>query len=132
MAKERNEYESIRRLIDNLIGKKVLKVNAGGTTGSVFSLDIGDELISREKNGHAFLQGEFFIMVNCAWRLDDLDNNRPLTGWREDSDVDGIMTLRLKTLLNDEIEGIELTPFYDLQIIFKSKKRLFVFCDLTP
>lgn len=132
MVRERNEYESVRLLIDKFIGKKVLKVNAGGSTGSVFSLDIGDELISKEKNGHTFLQGEFFLMVNCAWRLDDLDSNRPVTGWHENSDVGGVMTLRLKSLFNDEIEKIVLSSFYDLEIIFKSRKRLFVFCDLTP
>jgi hypothetical protein len=126
------DHESVKSLLSNLIGKKVLKVNAGGSTGSVFSLDIGDRLISEEKNGYTFWEGEFFVMVNCSWRLDNLRNNKPVTGWQENSDPHGAMTVRLKTLLNDYIESISINSFFDLEVTFKSKMRLLVFCDLTP
>ncbi|HYC84149.1 MAG TPA: hypothetical protein VEB86_02960 [Chryseosolibacter sp.] len=71
-------------------------------------------------------------MVKCSWRLDDIKHVRPVTGWQEDSDEQGVMTLRLKSLINDIVNKVEISPFNDLEIFFESGKRLFVFCDMTP
>lgn len=109
----------------------MLKVNAGDV-GSIFSLDIGNELIKKEKAGKVFLQGEFVIMVYCSWRLFDKLTQKPITGWQENSHVNGSMTVGLKSLFDDIVEEVLLTSFHDVTIIFKSGKVLSVFCDLTP
>ena len=121
----------IHKILNGMVNKRVLKVNAGGFTGSVFSLDIGSELMRKDKGGQTFFEGEWVIMVYCAWRLVDTITQKPITGWHEDSDLNGSMTLGLKSLLDDVIEEVLLTSFRDIVIIFKSKKVLSVFCDLT-
>ncbi|WP_157494144.1 hypothetical protein [Fulvivirga imtechensis] len=112
--------------------KRVLKVNAGGSTGSIFSLDIGDELIKEERGGQTFYQGECLLMIYCSWRLFDIHGKKPVTGCHENSDLNGSMTLGLKSLLDDTVEKVLLTSFYDISVVFKSGKILSVFCDLTP
>lgn len=121
----------LHKILQGAINKKVLKVNAGGT-GSIFSLDIGGELIKKEKGGQIFMEGEFVMMVYCSWRLVDKGTQKPITGWHESSEMDGSMTLGLKSLLGDIVEEILLTSFHDVVIVFKSGKVLSVFCDLTP
>lgn len=78
------------------------------------------------------LTSEYILMVKCSWRLDNVKKVLPITGWQEDSDIYGVMTLRLKTLVDDIIVKTELFPFFDLEISFKSGRRIFVFCDVTP
>jgi hypothetical protein len=121
----------LHRILQGAINKKVLKVNAGGT-GSIFSLDIGNKLVKKERGGQVFLEGEFVIMVYCSWRLFDKRTQKPITGWHENSDEGGSMTVGLKSLFDDIVEEVLLTSFHDMVIIFKSWKVLSVFCDLTP
>ena len=120
----------LHKILRGAINKKVLKVNAGGT-GSIFRLGIGIDLIKKEKGGQVFLEGEFVIMVYCSWRLFDQRTQKPITGWHENSDIDGSMTVGLKNLLDDIVEEVLLTSFHDIVIIFRSGKVLSVFCDLT-
>lgn len=117
--------------LSTLVAQKVRNVNVGGSTGSIFVLHLCDpkdpehgEAIDQE-SGHN-------IMVKCSWRLDDTKNSRPITGWQEDSDMQGVMTRRLKSVINDIVTRIEISAFSDLEVYFSSGKRLFVFCDLTP
>jgi len=123
--------QEFHKVLDSMTNKKVLKVNAGGSTGSIFSLDIGDNLIKEEKGGRIFYQGECVLMVYSTWRLFDTHSQKPITGCHEDSDLEGSMTLGLKGLLNDVIEKVLLTSFRDLSVVFQSGKVLSVFCDLT-
>lgn len=112
-----------------LVGKKVKKVNVGGSTGSIFVIDFCETHNSEDETKETIKE---YIMVKSSWRLDDITNACPITGWQEDSDTDGVMTLRLKSLNDDIISRIEVTAFNDLEIFFESGKRLFVFCDITP
>jgi hypothetical protein len=117
--------------MNSIIGKKILKVNAGGSTGSIFCLEFGDALRVKQKKGRELTEGDLSIMVYSAWRLDDLEKSKPITSWQEDSEPEGIMTLGLKSLKDDFVERISVSAFYDLEVRFKSRKRLVVFCDLT-
>src|SRR5687768_17571048 len=115
-----------------ITSKKVLQVNAGGSTGSILSVDIGDELIKVEKGSQIFYKGESLLMVYCSWRLFDNRIQKPITSWQENNDSEGPMTLGLKGLTNDLIEEVLISSFHDIVIVFKSGKVLSVFCDLTP
>lgn len=112
-----------RQALQELVSKPIAKVGVGGSTGSTFSLDIGDF-----RNG----KGEYYLMARCAWRLDFLATRMPLTGWQEDSSLDGIMTIQLQKLESDVIQRIVLSDFCDLEMYLFSGKRLSLFCDLTP
>ena len=128
---KKNNEAVLELLMQSVLGKKVLKVNAGGSAGSIFCLELGDLLQSKQENGRELTEGDFSIMVYSSWRLDDLLNVKPITSWQEDSDIDGKMTSSLKDLLGDFIDGVTVSPFYDLDVRFKSGRRLAVFCDLT-
>ena len=128
---KKNNEAVLELLMQSVLGKKVLKVNAGGSAGSIFCLELGDLLQSKQENGRELTEGDFSIMVYSSWRLDDLLNVKPITSWQEDSDIDGKMTSSLKDLLGDFIDGITVSPFYDLDVRFRSGRRLAVFCDLT-
>ena len=128
---KKNNEAVLELLMQRVVGKKVLKINAGGGTGSIFCLELGNSLLSKQKNGRELTEGDFSIMVYSSWRLDDLLNVKPIASWQEDSDIDGKMTSSLKDLLEDFIDGITVSPFYDLDVRFRSGRRLAVFCDLT-
>jgi len=125
------EKTRLTEILQGLIGKEILKVGAGGSTGSIFSLDIGEKLIKEESTDNIFFKGEWGLMVYCAWRLYDTKNQKPITGWHEDSELNGAMTLGLKSLLKDVVENVSVSSTNDLEIYFKSGKKLDVFCDLT-
>lgn len=126
MVIKQNEF---RAKLADLVGARVKQVNAGGSTGSVFVLDFCENIPSGQE---VSVKSKGYIMVKCSWRLDDAINHRPITGWQEDSSVDGVMTLRLKSLSDDIVSRIEISPFNDLELYFQSGKRLFIFCDITP
>lgn len=123
--------KDLHDIFQDAIGKKVLQINAGSSSGSIFSIDIGNQLLDKEKNGHTFKEGEYVLMVYCSWRLFDTIRNKPITSWQEDSNFNGSMTLGLNTLLEDTIENVLITAFNDVVVKFKSGKVLSVFCDLT-
>ena len=120
----------LREKLTDLSGMQVTRVTAGGSTGSVFTLLM--QRASVATNNTTAILSEYEVMVKCSWRLDNVEKVLPITGWQEDSNVDGVMTLRLKTLVDDVISKAEISSFFDLEIIFESGKRMFVFCDITP
>ncbi|HEY0652118.1 MAG TPA: hypothetical protein VGD65_03280 [Chryseosolibacter sp.] len=117
--------EEFQTAIARLIGKKVKKVGAGGSTGSMFTLDFWDG------NEIAESRSPDCLMVKCSWRLEDILNVKTITGWQEDSSLQGALTFGLKSLTDDTIAKVDLTAFNDLAITFKSGKRLSLFCDIT-
>jgi len=129
--KNKSEETVLQLLMQGLVGKQILKVNAGGSTGSIFCLEIGETLKVKLINGREVTEGDFSIMIYSSWRLDNFEMLQPITSWQEDSGLEGKMTSSLKDLLNDVIEKVSLTSFYDLDIQFRSGKRLAVFSDLT-
>jgi len=76
----------LHKVLQEAINKKVLKVNAG-STGSIFSIDIGDKLIKEKSDGNTSSKGECVLMVYCAWRLYDILSQKPITGWHENSEL---------------------------------------------
>lgn len=111
-----NENIVCKILKGHLRGKKVTKVIAGGSNGSIIILRIGDD---------------YSLFVYCAWRLED--GNKIITGWQEDYDAEnGRLTIGIKELKNNIIAKIDVSRFFDLKIHFKGGEILNVFCDLTP
>jgi hypothetical protein len=122
MIKRTIRIDDFRSHLREFVGKAVKKVGAGGSTGSVFSLEFTDDANSAKN---------FYMMVKCAWRLDYLPKKLPLTSWQEDSSLNGVMTIRLQDLVTDVINKVVVSDFGDLELYFQSEKRLSVFCDLT-
>lgn len=123
--------EELRDVMSGIVGNKILQSHSGKNTGSIFTMDFGDQLIKEEKKGYIFYKGSMSIMVWCAWRLLDEDNS-VVTGWHEDSSENGRLTVGLKSLTNDIVREVRISDNFDLTIVTNAGKSLQVFCDLTP
>jgi hypothetical protein len=126
MKRSLERYE-LEHVLSGLIGRQVLAIGAGGSTGSIFTIDFSGQFSEGNETDQ-----NCDMMVKCSWRLDDIQNSSVITGWQEDSDIEGVMTVRLKSLVNDVVKSIQVSEMNDLHLYFKSEKKLFVFCDITP
>lgn len=105
----------MKRIVEQLIGRKITKVTAGGSNGSIIILEI---------------DSRFVLFVYCAWRLEL--GERILTGWNDCNDpISGVLTQEIKKLNDNSIRDVSLSAFFDLKINFSDNKTLNVFVDIT-
>lgn len=110
---------------------------AGEGTGSALSLLIGKKIPRAEPIPNKWLSdearefnGEFELLIDCAWRLDT--HSEVICGSGESNRNDGPMIQGLQKIEGSEIESVSIqTPAGDLSIKFKSEITLKVFCDRT-
>tara|TARA_B110000093_G_scaffold153868_1_gene169840 strand:- start:76 stop:513 length:438 start_codon:yes stop_codon:yes gene_type:complete len=104
--------------IKKLENKRVDKIIAGGSNGSIILLDLVDSL---EKN---------VLYVYSAWRLSL--NNKILTGSNDDSESnESVFVVELKKLENDIVKKTFTNVLGDFALEFSSGKKLDVFSDIT-
>jgi len=104
------------RVIVKLFGKRIEKVIAGGSNGSIIILQTENELS---------------LSIKCVWRLED--KNMVIAGWNESNDsLTGNLTKQVKALMNEVIKDVEINDFFDIKIHFLNGKTINVFCDVTP
>lgn len=105
--------------IKNIGNKKIDKVIAGGSNGSIILFDLVDDLAKKS-----------VLYVYCAWRLSL--NNKVLTGSNDDSEASkSVFVVELKKLENDIIKKVFSNPLGDFTLEFNSGKKLDVFSDIT-
>ncbi len=108
---------NILDVLSKISGKRVVKVIAGGSNGSIIVLKIGEE--------------EFSIFIKCVWRMEH--KGKVIAGWNESNDaINGNLTIQAKALTGETIDKIEISELYDLRIHFSGGKMFNVFCDVTP
>lgn len=119
-----------------LIGKICWYVLAGGCTGSVFDLYLGQQYPRVPIDNDALPvhvrehEPEFSLLVRCAWRLDGQIG--PITGWCEPNGNDDPLVLGLLTLVDSTITNVSVVPTgLDLILTFSNGSILRIFCDLT-
>jgi hypothetical protein len=121
-----NELNTILR---GLRGMKCWRVTAGGSAGSIFSLDFGKKVLAPRPVRSSRLKverfwGEADLMVWCCWRLDAA---RPLVSSDQEANV---VKRKLHVLVSRSITSASVTaPAYDLTISFTGGLVLRVFCD---
>ncbi|HEX8575600.1 MAG TPA: hypothetical protein VF677_04830 [Flavobacterium sp.] len=101
-------------IINILNNAKVDKIIAGGSNGSIILIDLVKEC------------NKYVIYIYCAWRVSF--NNKVLTGW---NDKESIFVNKLKELQEDIIIEVTSNVLGDFNLLFKSGKKLDVFCDIT-
>jgi hypothetical protein len=119
-------FEKLRRIIQKLKGQPVSRIIAGGSAGSI----IGIEFDEKDSETGSAEQAEWYLGVECAWRLDDKQFS--LTSSLDDNSPEGHMLRGLNSLLGVAVsEATVSEPAYDLKIDFSDGKRLTVFCDVV-
>ena len=112
-----NKQKVKKIILNNFTGKKITKIIAGGSNGSIVIVRIGDN--------------EFSLFIYCIWRLKEKD--KIITGWNESCDSEsGNLSKQIKLLLDKEIKNIDLSDFMDMKIHFVGGKVFNIFCDITP
>ena len=107
--------KDLKKILRKIKEKGIKEVICGGNNGSVI-------ILTTENN--------ISLTIHSVWRL--IGNGIVLVSWDEnDNSPKSNFVKELKLLENDIIESFELSSFYDITIKFKSKKTLFVLCDIN-
>lgn len=138
--------------MQELVGKKCWKADAGPNRGSEFLMSFGEKWTYDQPYpgilGDPWYVGEYtFHVLLCPWRIED--QTKILASWRDSNRQDGpiveglmrfqnstIIDCRLNLLNLDVIiesdSGVRLTVFYDkmpfsrAQYLFTAQHRLFI------
>ncbi|MCB2410058.1 hypothetical protein [Hymenobacter lucidus] len=113
----------LRELTARMIGAQAWRSRAGSGTGSIFTLEFGPPL-----PGNA-IQGEFSLMVYCAWRVVALGSGL-LFSWHDDPDE--VLAPGLATLEGLVVTSVDVSEWHDLKLGFADGRQLQVMNDLSP
>lgn len=112
-------FTEFEQVIKQLQGQPAWRSRAGSGTGSIFTLQFGPALASDET------QGEFSLLVSCAWRI--VEASSILCTWHEDSDE--ALAPILKKLEGVQVAEASLSEFGDLLIRFTTGRVLHIWND---
>lgn len=108
MSKRIVSFAAFEQVVKRLQGQLAWRGRAGSGTGSIFTLQFGPALANDEK------QGEFSLIVSCAWRIVEAGNI--LCTWHENSDE--ALAPALKNLEGMQVAEAVLSELGDLTIYF--------------
>jgi hypothetical protein len=114
--------ETLRQVLKQLVGKTAWRSKASSSTGSIFTLQFGT-MLPGDKT-----QGEFSLMVYCAWRIVEAD--QILLSWHDDSDK--VLSPGLGGLQEQTVTDIELSKWNDLTLYFTRGQALQIVNDFSP
>ncbi|HEX8427449.1 DUF6188 family protein [Hymenobacter sp.] len=118
--KQRNvEFNEVEQIIQLIQGQLVWRSRAGSGTGSIFTLQFGPALPTDET------QGEFSLMVCCAWRI--IEGDAIICTWHNDSEL--ILEPALKALEGTQVTKATLSEWGDLAIRFDTGRALQIWND---
>jgi hypothetical protein len=113
-------FAEFARVIAELPGRSAWRSKAGAGTGSIFTLQFGLPLVEDEQ------EGEFSLMVSCAWRI--VDAGRISCSWHEDSET--VLAPALRQLwYSGEVTEATLSTLGDLTIQFANGQSLQIWND---
>ncbi|KAA9339767.1 hypothetical protein F0P96_03890 [Hymenobacter busanensis] len=114
--------ETLHELVVSMVGAEAWRSRAGSGTGSIFTMEFGPPLPDNAR------QGEFSLMVYCAWRIGAAGNI--LTSWHDDSE--SCLAPGLAALEGAKVRHVELSGWKDLTIQFDNGQELHLFVDFSP
>ncbi|WP_375416161.1 hypothetical protein [uncultured Hymenobacter sp.] len=112
----------LRELVAQMIGATAWRSRAGSGTGSIFTLEFGLALPANDK------QGEFSLMVYCAWRI--VMGSKLLCSWHDDSDE--VLAPGLAALEGLAVAQTSLSEWNDLSVRFATGHELHIMNDCSP
>lgn len=108
-----------KQVIEKLKNQPAWRSRAGNGTGSIFTLQFGPVSSIDET------QGEFSLMVFCAWRI--VTAERIICTWHEDADTS--LAPALHALENSAVASAAFTAWGDLTIDFSNGYSLHIWND---
>ncbi|TGD80446.1 hypothetical protein [Hymenobacter wooponensis] len=108
MKQRSSTFSEVEQIVKLLEHQQAWRSRAGSGTGSIFTLQFGPALF----NDHT--QGEFSLMVYCAWRI--VEGSTTICTWREDAE--SILAPMLKDLEGAHVSKANLSEWGDLTIDF--------------
>jgi len=126
--------ESFGSAIRQALGAACWYVSVGGSSLPSFSLALGKQmpretpLKNRAHSGEfRRCEGEFTLLVWCAWRLDSDDS--PIAS---SDDNESTITTSLRLLNGESLQDVSVqAPAWDCVLAFSSGLTLRIFCDHT-
>ena len=112
-------FIEVEQVVKQLHGHCAWRNRAGSGTGSIFTLQFGPALAADEA------QGEFSLMVYCAWRI--VEANNILCTWHGDSET--VLAPALKALEGMQVTKATLSELGDLAIYFSAGLSLQIWND---
>jgi hypothetical protein len=119
MDKRSATFSEFEHVLQELPGQQAWRSRAGSGTGSIFTMDFKPAL-KTEKS-----QGEFCLMVYCAWRI--VEAGRIICTWHEDADAS--LGPALKALESMPVTKATLTDWGDLTVDFSNGHSLQIWND---
>ncbi|MGX7148393.1 hypothetical protein [Enterococcus ureasiticus] len=106
--------------IKNLIAQPIVKSSAGGAAGSTLVLEFEDKS---------------YIFIWCSWRIEQgaqviVTSSDTISPTDNDSSPNGFIGEKSPILEGRKLINFNLTPHYDLEMLFDDEYRLRIFCDI--
>ncbi|WP_206913425.1 hypothetical protein IGL98_001363 [Enterococcus sp. DIV0840] len=106
--------------IKNLIAQPVVKSSAGGGAGSTLVLEFEDKS---------------YIFIWCSWRIEQgaqviVTSSDTISPTDNDSSPNGFIGEKSPILEGRKLINFNLTPQYDLEMLFDDEYKLRIFCDI--
>ena len=113
------EFSEVEQIIQLMQGQPAWRSRAGSGTGSIFTLQFGSVVATDET------QGEFSLMVYCAWRI--IEGDAIICTWH--NDADSVLAPALKALEGAQVTKATLSEWGDLAIYFNTGCALQIWND---
>ncbi|MTD38619.1 hypothetical protein GIX45_08255 [Erwinia sp. CPCC 100877] len=106
--------------LKSLINKSVVKSSAGGAAGSILVIEFEDTS---------------YLFIWCTWRIEDGENvvvtsSDTILPTESNSSPNGFIGEKSPILEGRKLISFNLTPQYDLEMLFDNEYKLRIFCDI--
>src|SRR5262245_5677813 len=85
--------QQLQPILDRLVGKKIRRVVAGGSAGSIIGVHLGSGAKTETPSGRP----EWYLAIECSWRLEV--GQLPVTSSRDSNADEGPMLTALQLLV---------------------------------
>jgi hypothetical protein len=126
------EFEEV---VNRLVGQLCWGIIAGAGTGSIISLQLGEQIPRQSPLNNPALsrvqkkyESEYTIFIECSWRVDS--KSKVICGCWDDNSKNGEMVAGLKRLTGSTVTSVNVKkPAWDLELMFSNGFVLRLFCD---
>lgn len=110
----------MKNKIKNLVGQAVTKSSAGGSAGSILMLEF---------------ESKAYFFIWCSWRIEHdskvlVTSSDTVLPTENNDSPNGFIGGNAPVLIGKKVISFNLTPFYDLELVFENEYKVRIFCDI--
>jgi hypothetical protein len=110
----------MKNKLKRLINQNIVKSSAGGAAGSILVVEFEDTS---------------YLFIWCTWRIEDSDgiivtSSDTISPTENNSSPNGLIGEKSPILVDRKLVSFNLTPQYDLEMLFDDDYKLRIFCDI--